>query len=153
MKKVIADFVAAAKRSKRIGIDGIEIHSAHGYLLHEFLSPVSNHRVDNFGGSLSNRMRFPLELFTTVRESYDGILGLRLSATDWIEGGWSPDDAVEYVTQLKHRGCDFVHVSSGGISLEQKIKLGPNYQVPFAKRIKHAVGLPTIAVGLVTEPQ
>jgi 2,4-dienoyl-CoA reductase-like NADH-dependent reductase (Old Yellow Enzyme family) len=153
MKKVVSDFVAAAKRSKGMGIDGIEIHSAHGYLLHEFLSPVSNKRTDRFGGSRENRMRFPLEVFSAVRESYDGILGLRLSATDWIEGGWSPDDAVEYVSQLKLRGCDFVHVSSGGISLEQKIKLGRNYQVPFAKRIKEEVGLPTIAVGLITDPQ
>ena len=152
MNKIISDFVSAAQRADSIGVDGIEIHAAHGYLLHEFLSPVSNKRTDEYGGSFLNRIRFPMEVFSAVRKSYKGVLGLRLSATDWVDNGWTPEECVQYVKALKDQRCDFIHVSSGGISAEQKIKIGSNYQVPFAKLIKDSVDIPVIAVGLITEP-
>jgi 2,4-dienoyl-CoA reductase-like NADH-dependent reductase (Old Yellow Enzyme family) len=155
LDKVRDDFVSAARRSARIGIDGIEIHAAHGYLLHEFLSPISNQRTDEYGGSLENRMRFPLEVFDAVRAAFpsDKPVWVRISATDWVAGGWDIDDAVIFSRMLQSRGCAAIHVSSGGISPQQTIKLGPGYQVPFAQRIKDEVGIPTIAVGLITEPE
>ncbi len=155
MARVRQAFVAAAQRAHRLGLDAIEIHAAHGYLLHEFLSPLSNARTDAYGGALENRMRFPLEVFDAVRAVVpaDMALGIRISATDWVEGGWDIEQSVALGQTLRPRGCDFIHVSSGGLSPLQKIALGPNYQVPLARRIRHETGLPTIAVGLITEPE
>jgi NADPH2 dehydrogenase len=146
-------FVAAARRAARMGVDAIELHCAHGYLLHEFLSPIANQRSDAYGGSFENRIRFPLEVFTAVRATYDGVLGLRLSASDWVDGGWDLSQSVDFAKQLKDAGCDFIHVSSGGVSPQQKISLGAGYQVPFARAIRAATGMVTTAVGLITEPQ
>ena len=153
LKELISAFVAAAQRAERIGIDGVELHGAHGYLLHQFLSPIANQRVDEYGGSYENRIRFPLELFKAVREAYQGVLGIRISASDWIEGGWTPEETADFAARLKPLGCNFVHISSGGISPLQKISIGPNYQVPFAKIVKEKSGIPTMTVGLITEPQ
>jgi 2,4-dienoyl-CoA reductase-like NADH-dependent reductase (Old Yellow Enzyme family) len=149
------DFVAAAKRAARLGIDGIEIHAAHGYLLHQFLSPIANHRDDEYGGSLENRMRFPIEVFEAVRAAFpaDRPVWARISATDWVPGGWDVEGTVALSQALKVRGCAAIHVTTGGVSPEQAIKLGPGYQVPYAQRVKAEVGLPTIAVGLITEPE
>jgi 2,4-dienoyl-CoA reductase-like NADH-dependent reductase (Old Yellow Enzyme family) len=152
LKELISAFVASAKRAERIGIDGVELHGAHGYLLHQFLSPIANLRTDEYGGSYENRIRFPLELFKAVREAYQGVLGIRISASDWIEGGWTPEETADFAARLKPLGCDFVHISSGGISPLQKIAIGPNYQVPFAKIVKDRSGIPTMTVGLITEP-
>jgi 2,4-dienoyl-CoA reductase-like NADH-dependent reductase (Old Yellow Enzyme family) len=149
---LIKAFVESAQRADRIGVDGIELHGAHGYLLHQFLSPIANQRTDEYGGSFENRVRFPLELFQAVRAAYKGVLGIRISASDWIEGGWTPEETAEFASQLKPIGCDFVHISSGGISPKQKIAIGPNYQVPFAKIVKDKSGLPTMTVGLITDP-
>jgi 2,4-dienoyl-CoA reductase-like NADH-dependent reductase (Old Yellow Enzyme family) len=148
-------FAAAARRAARLGLEGIEIHAAHGYLLHQFLSPLANRRDDAYGGSLENRMRFPLEVFDAVRDAFPANrpVWVRLSATDWVPGGWDVDDAVALSQALQARGCAAIHVSSGGVSPQQAIRLGPGYQVPFAQRIKAGTGLPTIAVGLVTEPE
>jgi 2,4-dienoyl-CoA reductase-like NADH-dependent reductase (Old Yellow Enzyme family) len=155
LKRVRDAFAATAKRAARLGLDGIEIHSAHGYLMHEFLSPLSNQRTDAYGGSLENRMRFPLEIFDAVREAFpsDKPVWVRLSASDWVEGGWSPEDAIEYSKALKQHGADAIHVSSGGLSPQQAIKMGPQYQVPFSKQIKDGANIPTIAVGLITDPK
>jgi 2,4-dienoyl-CoA reductase-like NADH-dependent reductase (Old Yellow Enzyme family) len=154
LDKVKADFVAATKRAARLGLAGIELHGAHGYLLHEFLSPLANQRTDEYGGSLDNRMRFPLEVFDAVRAAFpaDKPVWMRLSATDWVPGGWDIDGTVAMSQALKARGCAAIHVSSGGVSPQQKIPLASGYQVPFAKRVKTEVGLPTIAVGLITTP-
>ncbi|WP_323119291.1 NADH:flavin oxidoreductase/NADH oxidase [Burkholderia alba] len=148
-------FGAAAKRAARLGIDALEVHAAHGYLLHQFLSPLANQRTDEYGGSRENRMRFPLEIFDIVREAFpaERPVGVRVSATDWVEGGWELDDTVAFAHALKARGCDWVDVSSGGVSPLQKIPLSPGYQVPFAQAVKHAVGMPTIAVGLISDPE
>jgi 2,4-dienoyl-CoA reductase-like NADH-dependent reductase (Old Yellow Enzyme family) len=153
LQGVIDAFVVAAGRADRIGIDGIELHSAHGYLLHQFLSPIANQRTDEYGGSFENRIRFPLEVFEAVRAAYSGILGLRISASDWIEGGWTPEESDAFAVRLKAAGANFIHVSSGGISRQQQIAIGPDYQVPFAKTIKAHSELPTIAVGLITSPE
>ncbi|QWD64971.1 NADH:flavin oxidoreductase/NADH oxidase [Polynucleobacter sp. MWH-UH2A] len=153
LSSLIDAFVKAAQRADRIGIDGIELHGAHGYLLHQFLSPIANQRTDTYGGSFENRIRFPLEIFAAVRKAYKGVLGIRISASDWIEGGWTPEETAEFAKRLKPLGCDFVHISSGGISPKQKIAIGPNYQVPFAKIVRDQSGLPTMTVGLITEPE
>jgi NADPH2 dehydrogenase len=152
MERVKSAFVEAAKRADRMGIEAVEIHSAHGYLLHEFLSPIANQRDDAYGGNFENRIRFPLEVFAAVRAVYDGVLGLRLSATDWVDGAWDVEQSAQYAKRLAALGCDFIHVSSGGVSPQQKIVLGPNYQVGFAQRIREVSGLLTIAVGLITDP-
>ena len=154
LKRVREGFVATARRALRLGIDGIEIHGAHGYLLHQFLSPLSNRREDAYGGSLENRMRFPLEVFEAVREGVPAgkPVWMRVSATDWVEDGWSLDETVALARALKARGAAAIHVSTGGLSTAQSIPLGPGYQVPFAERIKAETGLTTIAVGLITEP-
>jgi NADPH2 dehydrogenase len=146
-------FAAAARRAARLGLDGLEIHAAHGYLLHEFLSPISNHRTDEYGGSLENRMRFPLEVFDAVRAAFpaERPVGVRVSSTDWIEGGWDIDQTIAFARALKVRGVDWIDASSAGISPLQKIAAGPGYQVPFAEAVKKATGLPIIAVGLITE--
>ena len=148
-------FVNAAQRAARLGFDAIELHAAHGYLLHEFLSPLANRRQDGYGGSLENRMRFPLEVFAAVREGWPQAkpLGVRISASDWIEGGWDLAQSIELARRLKSLGCDWIDASSGGLAPGQKITLGPGYQVPFAEAIRRETGIPTIAVGLITEPK
>ena len=154
MAEIAAQFVAAAERAERIGFDLIQLHMAHGYLLHEFLSPLSNRRDDAYGGSLESRMRFPLEVFEAVRAVWPDHkpLGVRVSATDWVDGGWTVDETVEFARHLKERGCDFVDVSSGGLDPRQEIPVGPGYQVPFAERIRGETGIATWAVGMITEP-
>ncbi len=150
--KIRADFIATARRAQAIGIDAIELHGAHGYLLHEFLSPLANQRQDAYGGSFENRIRFVMEVFKGVREVFDGTLGIRLSGTDWVEGGWTIEETAELSDRIKAAGAQFVHVSSGGVSPLQKIPVGPEYQVHLAKAVKARTGLPTMAVGLITEP-
>jgi 2,4-dienoyl-CoA reductase-like NADH-dependent reductase (Old Yellow Enzyme family) len=147
------DFVAAARRAARLGLDAIELHCAHGYLLNEFLSPLSNKRADAYGGSFDNRVRFPLEVFAAVRDAWprDKPMGVRISATDWVDGGWTLDDSIALAQRLKSAGCDWIDTSSGGISPAQKIPLGPGYQVPLARAIRKATSLPTMAVGLITD--
>jgi 2,4-dienoyl-CoA reductase-like NADH-dependent reductase (Old Yellow Enzyme family) len=146
-------FVAAAKRAERLGIDAIELHCAHGYLLHQFLSPISNQRTDQYGGSLQNRLRYPLEVFDAVRAAFpeNKPIGVKVSSTDWVDGGWDLAQTIELAKELKKRGVDWVDASSGGVSPLQKIPLGPGYQVPFAQAIKQATGVTTMAVGLITE--
>ncbi|CAM2156950.1 NADPH dehydrogenase [Pararobbsia alpina] len=148
-------FVSAARRADRLGIDAIELHGAHGYLLHQFLSPISNQRTDEYGGSLENRMRFPLEVYDAVRAVWPKHkpLGIKVSATDWVDGGWDVAQTIEFAKALKARGVDWVDVSSGGISPLQKITVGPGYQVPFAKDIKEATGVTIFSVGLITDAQ
>ncbi len=156
-RQTIADlrqtFAHAARRSHDAGFDLIEIHAAHGYLLHNFLSPIVNKRTDAYGGSLENRMRFPLEIFSAVREAFpaDKIVGVRVSATDWVEGGWSVEDTLTFCAALKQRGCDYICASSGGTAPEQAIPVGPLYQVPFASLIKREIDIPTMAVGLINK--
>ncbi|MGB7541197.1 MAG: oxidoreductase, partial [Burkholderiales bacterium] len=149
------NFAAATRRARRLGFDALEIHAAHGYLLHQFLSPLANLRQDEYGGSLQNRMRLPLEVFTAVRAEWPGEkpLGVRVSATDWVEGGWDLPQTIAFAVELKKLGCDWIDASSGGISPRQKIALGPGYQVPFAEAIRRETGITTIAVGLITEPR
>jgi len=147
-------FAEATRRAVRLGVDGIELHGAHGYLLHEFLSPISNQRTDEYGGSLENRMRFPLEIFDIVRAELPESkpLGVKVSATDWMDEGWDLMQTIAFARELKKRGVDWVDASSGGISPKQKIVTGPSYQVPFADSIKFATGVTTMSVGLITTP-
>jgi len=155
LARVRDGFAAAAQRAARLGLDGLEIHAAHGYLLHEFLSPLANRRTDEYGGSLENRMRFPLEVFRAVRAAFPAgrPVWARLSATDWVNGGWDLASSVAFARALEDAGSAAIHVSTGGVSPQQKIALGAGYQVPHAARIKAEVGLPTIAVGLITDPE
>ena len=150
---VVNAFAEAAKRALRAGFQVIELHGAHGYLMHEFFSPLSNHRTDEYGGSFENRVRFGLETIEAVRAVWppDLPLLLRISASDWVEGGWDIEDSVELARRVKPMGVDLIDCSSGGNSLGQKIPLGPGYQVPFAARIRAEVGIPTGAVGMITE--
>lgn len=153
MAQIKADFVAATARAARAGFDLVELHAAHGYLLHEFLSPITNQRTDEYGGSLENRMRFVLEIFEAVRAEFpaDRPVILRLSATDWIEGGWDIADAVILSRELAALGCDMIHVSSGGLDQRQQIVPGAGYQVEFSQAIRAQAGVPTIAVGQITQ--
>jgi 2,4-dienoyl-CoA reductase-like NADH-dependent reductase (Old Yellow Enzyme family) len=146
-------FADAARRAARIGIDAVQIHCAHGYLLHEFLSPLSNQRIDDYGGSLENRMRYPLEVYDVVRAAFpaERAVSVRVSGTDWVKGGWTIEDTVAFAKELEARGCNAVHVSSGGNSPEQKIPVGPSYQVPLAREVKYSTGLIVVAVGLITD--
>ena len=146
-------FVASTARAVRLGVDAIELHGGHGYLIHQFLSPISNRRTDEYGGSLENRMRFPLEIFDAVRCALpaEKLLGIKLSACDWVEGGLDIDQTVEISRELKKHGADWIVLSSGGISPLQKIAPAPNYQVPFAERVKKETGVISTAVGLITE--
>ncbi|GLS24088.1 NADH-dependent flavin oxidoreductase [Labrys miyagiensis] len=156
LARIRTAFVEAAQRAERLGIDGLELHAAHGYLMHEFLSPIANQRSDAYGGSLENRMRFPLEIFDAVRAAFpaDKPVGVRISASDWVEGsGWGIEQALVFAGELKKRGVDWIDVSSGGVSPLQKIALGPGYQVPFAEAVKQVTGVNTISVGLITEVQ
>jgi 2,4-dienoyl-CoA reductase-like NADH-dependent reductase (Old Yellow Enzyme family) len=153
MARITEAFVSAAKRAERLGIDALELHFAHGYLTHEFLSPIANKRTDQYGGSLENRMRYPLEVFDAVRAAFpdNKPIGVKVSATDWVEGGWDLAQTIELAKELKKRGVDWIDASSGGVSPLQKIPLSPGYQVPLAQGIKEATGLPTMAVGLITQ--
>jgi 2,4-dienoyl-CoA reductase-like NADH-dependent reductase (Old Yellow Enzyme family) len=153
LERIRRAFVATAQRAVRLGFELIELHGAHGYLLHQFLSPLSNQRTDDYGGSLENRMRFPLEVFDAVRAAVPtGIpVGIRVSASDWVEGGWDIEQTVVFANALKARGCDFIDVSSGGLSPDQKLVVGPGYQVPFAARVHADTAMPTLAVGLITD--
>ena len=151
--KVIADFGAAVLRAREAGFRVIELHAAHGYLLHSFLSPLSNHRDDGYGGSLANRARLLREVVAAVRVQWPAPapLFVRVSATDWAEGGWDIDECVELARWLKHDGVDLIDCSSGGMVPDAKIPVAPGYQVPFAARIRNEVGIATGAVGLITE--
>jgi len=155
IQQLIADHVQAVQRAQRIGFDVVEMHGAHGYLVHQFLSPLSNHRSDEYGGPLQNRMRFGLETFAAMRAAWpaEKPMGIRVSATDWVEGGWQPEEAVAFARELKALGCDYVDTSSGGLDPRQKIPLAPGYQVPFAERIRREAGIATMSVGLIDKPE
>ena len=152
---IIAAFADSAHRAVRLGLDLIEIHAAHGYLLHQFLSPLSNRRDDAYGGALENRMRLVLQVFDAIKAVVPASMavGVRISATDWVDGGWDLAQSIALAKALDARGSHFIHVSSGGLHPAQKIALGPGYQVPFAAAIKREVAMPVIAVGLITAPQ
>lgn len=151
LARVKHGFVQATQRAARAGFDLIEIHGAHGYLIHQFLSPLSNRRNDMYGGDLEGRMRFPLEVFKAMRDVWpeDRALGIRVSATDYVEGGWDLEQTLIFAKELKKLGCDFIDASGGGLHPAQKIELKPGYQVPFAEAIRRETGLPTMAVGLI----
>jgi len=151
LERVREAFAIAARRADAMGIEAVELHAAHGYLLHQFLSPLANQRDDAYGGSLEHRMRFPLEVFAAMRAATRGVLGVRISATDWVDGGLDLEQSSTFAQRLKALGCDFIHVSSAGVSPLQRITLGPGYQVPFARSIRAATGMATTAVGLITE--
>ena len=154
-EELVRRFVGTAERAARLGVDALELHAAHGYLLHQFLSPVANRRDDDYGGSLENRMRFPLEVLDAVRAAWPSTrpLGVRISASDWDdESSWAIDEACTFARRCEALGADWIDVSSGGVSTRQRIALGPGYQVPFAERVKAAVDIPVVAVGLITEP-
>lgn len=155
MAQIKKEFVQAAERCVRIGVDVLEMHAAHGYLLNQFLSPLSNHREDAYGGSLENRMRFPLEVFEAMRAATpaDLPIGVRVSAIDWVDGGATIEDTIVFAQALKERGCDFMDVSTAGLDSRQRITVGPGYQVPFAEAVKKAVDMPVMAVGMITEPE
>jgi 2,4-dienoyl-CoA reductase-like NADH-dependent reductase (Old Yellow Enzyme family) len=148
-------FAAAARRALGLGVDTVELHFAHGYLVHEFLSPLSNRRDDRYGGSLENRMRYPLEVIDAVRAVWpeDRPLLMRISATDWVDGGWDVESSVTFAREAAARGVDLVDVSSAGNDPRQAVEAGPGYQVPFAARVRTGAGVPTGAVGLITEPK
>ena len=149
---VVEAFVAAVRRARDAGFLCVELHMAHGYLLHEFLSPLANHRGDDYGGSLENRMRLPLRVATAVREVWPAELPLlvRISATDWAEGGWDAGQSVELCRRLKELGADMIDCSSGGMIPNASIPAGPGFQTPFAERIRREAGIATAAVGLIT---
>ena len=154
--KALADaFAQAAVRARRAGLDAIEMHSAHGYLLHQFLSPHSNTRKDRYGGSLENRMRAPLEVAEALRASWpkERCIGARITASDWVEGGFGPEDAVAYAGKLRGIGFDYACVTSGGGVSHAKIQVGPGYQVPFAEQVKKGSGIATRAVGMIVDPE
>ncbi len=155
LTRVREAFVAAAKRALRLDIEVVELHGAHGYLLHEFFSPIANTREDEYGGSRENRMRFPLEVAQAVREVWPAgrPLGMRISGSDWMEGGATVEDAVVFAEKLKALGLDYVCVSSGGIDPKARIAVGPGYQVPFAREVKRRTGIATRAVGMIVEPR
>ena len=154
IRHVVDSFRQAAARARAVGVDVIELHMAHGYLLHQFMSPLSNQRTDRYGGSLDHRVRLALEVFTAVREAAAGIaVGVRLSATDWVDGGWDIEQTVVVSRQLEQLGCAFLDISSGGLSHQQNIPIGPGYQVRFAAQVRRAVTVPVVAVGLITDPQ
>lgn len=155
VERVVEQFAAAGRRALDAGFDTIEIHAAHGYLLHEFLSPLSNHRTDEYGGSLENRMRLLLRVARILRDQWPGHLPLlvRISATDWAEGGWDLPQSVELARQLKDLGVDLIDCSSGGLVAGAKIPVRPGYQVPFSEAIRREVKIATGAVGMITEPE
>jgi 2,4-dienoyl-CoA reductase-like NADH-dependent reductase (Old Yellow Enzyme family) len=155
IRGLVDAFAEATRRALRAGFNLVEIHGAHGYLIHEFLSPLSNRRTDEYGGSFENRARFALEVVKAVRAAWpdDLPLWLRISATDWAEGGWHLDESVELAKRVKPLGVDLIDCSSGGLTMAQNIALGPGYQVPFAERIRREAGILTAAVGMITEPE
>ncbi len=153
--RLVDAFAAATRRAHRAGFDAIELHGAHGYLLHQFLSPLSNRRDDEYGGSLENRMRFPLAVYDAVRGEWPDHkpLGVRISAIDYLDGGWRIEDSVAFGQRLAERRCDWIDVSSGGIGEGEKITVGPGFQVAFAEQMRQQTGLTTMAVGMITEPR
>ena len=155
IKELVSQFAAAAKRVTEVGFDLVEIHAAHGYLIHQFLSPISNTRSDEYGGSFENRTRFMIEIAAAVREVIPESMPLfvRISATDWLEGGWTLEDSVQLSKLLKNSGVDLIDVSSGGTSSGAPVPVGPGYQVPLASEIKKSAQIPTSAVGLITTAQ
>jgi NADPH2 dehydrogenase len=155
IERLVAAFAVAAKRAVRLGFEVIELHAAHGYLLHQFLSPISNRRTDAFGGSLENRMLLPLRVFEAVRAVCppEVALGVRITGSDWMEGGIDLEEAVAFAAELKARGCHYVDVTTGGIALNAKIQIGPGYQAPFAAEIRRRVGIPVWSVGLIVTPE
>ncbi len=155
IESVKRSWVDSTRRAAEIGVDLLELHFAHGYLVNEFLSPLINSREDAYGGSRENRMRFGLEIFDLCRAAFpaDRPIGVRISAVDWVEGGWDIEDSVALAAELKKRGCDYVCTSSGGVALQQKITAGPGYQVPFADAVRNRGGVASMAVGQIWEPQ
>lgn len=155
LAKVIADHAAAAARADRIGFDLIELTAAHGYLLQEFMSPVANKRDDQWGGSFENRTRLCVETFKAIRHVWpkEKPIGVRLSATDYMDGGWTLEETVMLCRTLKDLGCDFVTISSGGLSLAQKVPIGEGHQVEFAATVRRETGLPVMAVGMIFRPE
>jgi 2,4-dienoyl-CoA reductase-like NADH-dependent reductase (Old Yellow Enzyme family) len=155
LKRVKQAFVDATVRSLRLGFDLVELHGAHGYCLSQFLSPLSNHRADEYGGTTEKRRRFPLEVFEACRAVWprDKAMGIRLSAVEWVDGGVTLEDTIETARQLKALGCDFVDVSSGGNAAAQKIQVAPGYHVGFSARVRKEAGIKTWAVGVITEPE
>jgi 2,4-dienoyl-CoA reductase-like NADH-dependent reductase (Old Yellow Enzyme family) len=155
LRRVVHEFRAAALRSLEAGFRVIEIHAAHGYLLHEFLSPLSNVRGDQYGGSFENRIRFPLEVIAAVRSALPDEVPMivRISATDWKEGGWDVEQSIDFARRLRGAGVDLVDCSSGGLVPDARITAGPGYQVPFAEAVRRDGGIPTAAVGLITTPE
>ena len=153
LDRIREGFAVAAVRAARLDLAAVQLHGAHGYLIHQFLSPLSNRRSDEYGGSLENRMRFPLEVFDAVRAAFpaDRPVTMRVSATDWVEGGWDVEQTIEFARALEQRGCAAIHVSSGGLDPRQEIPVGPSYQVPLARELKRAVDMPVVAVGLITD--
>jgi 2,4-dienoyl-CoA reductase-like NADH-dependent reductase (Old Yellow Enzyme family) len=152
LARVRDGFASATLRAARLGLHAVQIHAAHGYLLHEFLSPLSNRRDDEYGGSLENRMRFPLEIYDAVRAAFpkERPVTMRVSGMDWAEGGWDIDQTIAFAKVLEARGCDAIHVSSGGLTPAQRIPVGPSYQVPLARAVKAATDIPVVAVGLIS---
>lgn len=155
IENTLQQFVDTAKRAEYAGFDVIEIHAAHGYLLHQFLSPLSNKRQDEYGGNFENRSRFLIDVFRAIRAEINPniAVGIRISATDWVDGGWNLAESIELAELLEELGCDYIHVSSGGLSDQQQIPISPNYQVPLAQAINEHTHMPVIAVGLITEPE
>jgi 2,4-dienoyl-CoA reductase-like NADH-dependent reductase (Old Yellow Enzyme family) len=151
---IVQEFAAAAKRARSAGFEVVELHAAHGYLLHQFLSPLANRRDDAFGGDFEGRTRFPLQVVSAVREAWPAEypLFVRISATDWAEGGWDLAQSIRFAAALRERGVDLVDCSSGGLVPGVTIPLGPGYQVPFANAVRHDAHIATGAVGLITEP-
>lgn len=154
IKAIQEDFVASVQRALRVGYDLIEMHAGHGYLTHQFLSPLTNRRTDEYGGSLQNRMRFALETFEAMRAAWpaDKPMGVRVSATDWVEGGWTVDETIEFAKELKKLGCDYIDVSSGGLDPAQQIPLAPAYHAPIARRVRSEADIRTMSVGLIADP-
>jgi 2,4-dienoyl-CoA reductase-like NADH-dependent reductase (Old Yellow Enzyme family) len=152
LRRVRDAFAESAARVAKLGIDLIQLHVAHGYLMHQFLSPLSNRRDDEYGGPLENRMRFPLEIFDAVRAAFpvDKPVSVRVSATDWVGGGWDIEQTIAFAEKLEEHGCDAIHVSSGGLHPAQNIPVGPSYQVPLARAVKSRVRMPVVAVGLIS---
>jgi 2,4-dienoyl-CoA reductase-like NADH-dependent reductase (Old Yellow Enzyme family) len=153
LERVRDGFAESARRAARLDLDALQLHAAHGYLLHEFLSPLSNRRNDEYGGSLENRMRFPLEVFDAVRSVFPAHrpVTVRISGTDWADDGWDIGQSVAFARALEQRGCGAIHVSSGGLTPHQKVPVGPSYQVPLARTVKEATSMPVVAVGMITD--
>jgi len=154
LARIKTAFVEATRRAHRLGLDLVEAHCAHGYLLHTFLSPLSNRRTDRYGGSAENRMRFPLEVIEAMRAAWpaEKPLGVRISATDWLDDGFEIEDAVVFAREVKALGADYVCASSGGVSPKAVVPIGPGYQVPLAHRIRREAGIATRAVGVIADP-